>query len=62
MIPTLDPTLESDGSYVVELPYADDRELIMNILKFGAEVEVLGPAALKKRVKTEIGKMVGRYE
>jgi predicted DNA-binding transcriptional regulator YafY len=34
----------------------------MNILKFGAEVEVLGPAALKKRVKTEIGKMVGRYE
>jgi predicted DNA-binding transcriptional regulator YafY len=54
-------TLESDGSYVLELPYADDRELIMDILKFGAEVEVLGPAALKRRVKAEIGKMAGQY-
>ena len=54
-------TLEADGSFVLELPYADDRELIMDILKFGAEVEVLGPAALKKRVKAEIEKMVSRY-
>ena len=54
-------TLEADGSFVLELPYADDRELIMDILKFGAEVEVLGPAALKKRVKAEIGKMAARY-
>lgn len=54
-------TLESDGSFTLELPYADDRELLMDILKFGAEVEVLAPAALKKRVKAEIGKMVSRY-
>lgn len=54
-------TLEADGSYTLELPYADDRELIMDILKFGADVEVLGPAALKRRVKVEIGKMSGRY-
>jgi predicted DNA-binding transcriptional regulator YafY len=53
--------LEPDGSYVLELPYTDDRELIMDILKFGAEVEVLGPATLKKRVKTEIVKMSARY-
>ena len=54
-------TLESDGSYTLELPYADDRELLMDILKFGAEVEVLAPAALKKRVKEEIGKMASRH-
>lgn len=54
-------TLESDCSFTLELPYADDRELLMDILKFGAEVEVLAPAALKKRVKAEIGKMVSRY-
>lgn len=54
-------TLETDGTYVLELPYADDRELIMDILKFGADVEVLGPAVLKKRVKAEIGKMASRY-
>ena len=53
---------EADGSYVLEVPYADDRELIMDILKFGAEVEVLGPAALKRRVRTEIGRMAARYD
>ena len=53
-------TLEPDGCYVLELPYADDRELLMDILKFGADVEVLGPAALKRRVKGEIGKMIDR--
>ena len=55
MIPAL------DLSFVLELPYADDRELIMDILKFGAKVEVLGPAVLKKRVKTEIDRMSARY-
>ena len=54
-------TLEKDGSFVLELPYTDDRELIMDILKFGAEVEVLGPPLLKKRVKAEIGKMSAHY-
>ena len=54
-------TLEKDGSYVLDLPYADDRELIMDILKFGADVEVLGPAALKKRVKAEVIKMADRH-
>ena len=43
-------TLEKNGSYVLELPYADDRELIMDILKFGADVEVLGPASLRRHV------------
>jgi len=33
----------------------------MDVLKFGADVEVVEPAALKKLVKAEIGKMVGRY-
>ena len=55
-------TLEKDGSYVLEVPYADDRELIMDVLKFGAEVEVIGPPALKKRVRAEIGRMAGAYD
>jgi predicted DNA-binding transcriptional regulator YafY len=42
--------VEKDGSYVLELPYAEDRELVMEILKYGADVEVLAPAALRKRV------------
>ena len=42
---------EADGSYVLEVPYADDRELLMDILKFGADVEVLGPKELRAKVR-----------
>ena len=48
---------EPDGSYVLEVPYTDVRELMMDILKFGAEVEVLGPAPLAKTVADEIRRM-----
>jgi proteasome accessory factor C len=36
------------------VPYADDRELVMEILKFGADVEVLGPEILRAKVKGQI--------
>ncbi|MBU3910943.1 MAG: WYL domain-containing protein [Gammaproteobacteria bacterium] len=41
----------------MELPYADDRELIMDILKYVADVEVVWTGSLKKRVRSEIQKM-----
>ena len=53
--------VEKDGSYVLELPYAEDRELVMEILKFGADVEVLQPADLRKRVADALKAAVKRY-
>lgn len=53
--------VEKDGSYVLELPYADDRELVMEILKFGPEVEVLSPAGLRKRVAERLRAAAKRY-
>ena len=53
--------VEKDGSYVLELPYAEDRELVMEILRFGADVEVLGPAALRKRVRDALREAARRY-
>lgn len=47
-----------DHSITLEVPYNDDRELLMDILKHGAEVEVIKPAALKKRVHDEVKKML----
>src|SRR5690606_18917234 len=41
---------EADGSYVLALPYADHRELVMDILKHGAHCEVLEPEELRERV------------
>jgi predicted DNA-binding transcriptional regulator YafY len=53
--------LEKDGSYVLEVPYADDRELVMEILKYGADVEVIGPAALRQRVAEALRQGAKRY-
>lgn len=53
--------VELDGSYLLEIPYTDDRELLMDILKHGADVEVVVPDTLRKRVQEEIGRMASRY-
>jgi predicted DNA-binding transcriptional regulator YafY len=39
------------GRYTLELPYRDDRELLLEILKHGAGVEVLAPEALRTKVR-----------
>jgi predicted DNA-binding transcriptional regulator YafY len=53
--------VEKDGSYVLELPYAEDRELVMEILKYGADVEVIQPALLRHRVAEALAAAVERY-
>jgi predicted DNA-binding transcriptional regulator YafY len=52
---------EKDGSYVLEIPYAHERELVMEILKFGREVEVLAPESLRSHVAEELRQAAGRY-
>ena len=50
--------LESDGTYILEVPFADPRELMMDILKYGAHVAVLGPESLRQVVANEVRRMV----
>jgi predicted DNA-binding transcriptional regulator YafY len=40
-----------DGGYRLEVPYSDDRELVMDILRHGPDVEVEGPEELRRRVR-----------
>jgi len=54
--------LESDGSYILEVPYADDRELVMEILKHGPDVEVLSPPSLRRRVADSHKEAARRYD
>ncbi len=51
-----------DGSYLLEVPYSDSRELVMDILRYGASVEVLAPAALKREVAAELQVALTQYE
>jgi predicted DNA-binding transcriptional regulator YafY len=45
---------DKEGRYVLEFPYSDARELIMDILRHGAEVEVLAPQKLRDAVHAEL--------
>jgi predicted DNA-binding transcriptional regulator YafY len=49
------------GRYILKVPYSDDRELVMDILKFGPEVEVLEPAPLRRRIIELVGQTSGIY-
>ncbi len=50
-----------DGSYLLEIPYSDPRELMLEILRFGPDVEVLGPATLRESVKERLVKAASLY-
>jgi predicted DNA-binding transcriptional regulator YafY len=43
-----------DGSYLLEVPYGEDAELILDILRQGSEVEVLAPPTLRDRVAKSV--------
>ena len=53
--------IEADGSYVLEVPYSQEPELVMDILKYGSDVEVLSPPSLRQRVADELAAAASRY-
>ena len=52
----------TDGSYTLEFPYSDDRELIGDILRFGPHVQVLNPPSLRDRVIEQLRSAVNQYQ
>ncbi len=49
------------GYYYLEIPYADDRELILDILRYGPDVEVLEPMELREKVLKRLAEAVRLY-
>jgi predicted DNA-binding transcriptional regulator YafY len=41
---------DPSGRYTLEVPYRDDRELVLEIMKHGAGVEVLAPPELRQKI------------
>ena len=50
-----------DGSYTLTIPYADETELVMDIMRHGADVEVLAPDSLRQAVHRRLGEAASRY-
>ena len=51
----------SDGYYLLEVPYGKDTELLIDILKYGAGVEVISPSTLRNSVKTKLQEAASLY-
>ena len=51
-----------DGRYELRIPYANETELIMDILKHGAAVEVIAPESLRQSIVKKLHEMQKIYE
>lgn len=47
-------TYLADGSYVLEVPYSNDQELVMDLLRHSPEVEVLDPPELRQKLHSAL--------
>ncbi len=54
--------LHPDGRYTLRVPYADERELLGDILRFGADVEVVAPLSLRQQVQQQIARLRALYK
>ena len=59
--PKQEISVEPSGHLLLRFPVSDYREISMKILQFGADVEVLEPFGLRKKISEEIRKMAEIY-
>lgn len=50
------------GRFELHVPYANPTELLMDILKYGPDVEVVAPASLKKLLKERLQLALRQYQ
>ncbi|MBK8319204.1 MAG: YafY family transcriptional regulator [Betaproteobacteria bacterium] len=51
---------EADGSYTLELPFTSSTELVMDILRYGPNVEVISPPELRNTVIEKLRRLCNR--
>jgi predicted DNA-binding transcriptional regulator YafY len=54
--------LLADGSWELRLPYVDETELVMDLLRQGAQVQVLAPASLRNAVRQRLAAALAAYD
>jgi predicted DNA-binding transcriptional regulator YafY len=59
--PKQDGKLQPDGSYLLRFPYAQEPELVMDILRHGPDVRVLAPPSLQDAVSTKLRAAAALY-
>lgn len=59
--PQQDGKMQLDGTYLLRFPYAQEPELVMDILRYGPDVQVLAPASLKEAVAAKLRAAAALY-
>jgi len=52
---------DSEGYYILSLPYCNDTELIMDVMRYGADVEVLEPKNLRQKIRKRLQESLKKY-
>ena len=55
-------TPQLDGTYLLQFPYSQEPELVMDILKYGADVQVLAPDSLRNAVAAKLRAAAKLYD
>ena len=50
-----------DGSWALSLPYMDETELVMDLLRQGEQVQVLAPDSLRAAVQRRLAAALAVY-
>ncbi len=51
----------ADGHYELKVPYAKSRELLMDVLKYGPDAEIIAPLPLREEMKNLLQLALGDY-
>ncbi|HEY6544691.1 MAG TPA: YafY family protein [Dokdonella sp.] len=51
-----------DGRYELKLPYSNSRELLMDVLKYGPDAEIVAPVSLREEMRILLQLAIGTYQ
>ncbi len=60
--PEQEGNILKDGGYELKIPYGNSTELVREILKYGAEVEVVEPKSLRDTVASTLQAAIRKYQ
>ena len=51
-----------DGRYELKVPYSNSRELLMDVLHYGSDAEIVDPPALREQARSLLSLAISNYE
>ena len=50
-----------DGSYELRVPYSNPKELLMDVMRYGPDAEIIEPASLRSEAKITLQLALANY-